>query len=353
MKCTNCGQEVKDGLNFCTACGKPLPLYEGEPKKPRRLLWLLIPILLVAIIIVVMLIALSDKTPVSSEKASDFSEVILKGAWYEYSIQDAFANEWVFFADGTCTSEMRGNDGLRKYDTVYATYSVEDDKVFIYQNGKEYEWEYDFDEDCCWLYFGTDYGSYKLKIFHYAQKITQEKLDEKMGNAPEYVIKLDGENDKRASDEFYSVTNPVDLVVKWDNYVNAGFCCDYVKASSEIYEHLTEYQMEWAFDVYECICCHTIEEAKRHIEYYMDASLIDNIDERKFLEYDGKLYVVAGALGYVSHNYSDVSWYQDADERIYLKATLLNSGGESVGTDRFVIELDYDSYKLIAVESNY
>lgn len=189
MQCGNCGKEVREDLNFCTFCGKRITSSKENSKQRSKFPKPLIPVLTGAIIVII-IITLIAKMPASSKNSFDLSKNILNGVWYEYSFQDASAYEWIFYDDGTCTREMRGEGGERKYDVEYATYYVKDNKAFIYKDARETEWEYDFEEDCCWLYFGDEYGSYKFKITHYGQKITQEALDKTFYEVSEYIISL-------------------------------------------------------------------------------------------------------------------------------------------------------------------
>lgn len=46
MKCTNCGQEVREGLKFCTACGNKIETTKNDNKKAlSKYLKIFIPIL--------------------------------------------------------------------------------------------------------------------------------------------------------------------------------------------------------------------------------------------------------------------------------------------------------------------
>ena len=49
---------------------------------------------------------------------------ITDGYFYDYSLQDVFADEWRFYADGTCTVKMRPQEGLREYEPEYCTYTM-------------------------------------------------------------------------------------------------------------------------------------------------------------------------------------------------------------------------------------
>lgn len=189
MKCTNCGKEIRADLNFCTFCGKQIMLPKENLKKQSKFLKLIIPLLII-VIIVITIIILSLDTPTLRKKSTDLNEIILSGVWYEYSFQDAFADEWFFYDDGTCTYEMRGEGGERKYNAEYATYSVIDNKVIIYKDGNETEWEYDSNEDCCWLYFNDEYGSYKFKISHYSETLTQDVLDKTFYKVTDYIVSV-------------------------------------------------------------------------------------------------------------------------------------------------------------------
>lgn len=349
MKCTNCGQELREGLKFCTACGNKIETTQNNSKKTlSKYLKIIIPILafIAAIIIIILLM---DKSP-------DLNKNILSGVWYEYSPQDVFANEWIFYDDGTCTSEIRGEGGSNKSDTEYATYSINNNIVVIYKDGAEFEWRYDSNEDCCWLCFSDEYGNYKFKIIHYDEKLTQEELDKTFYRVSEYIVRVDNNEDTNEDTTtnvgFSKVTNPSDLVKIWDNYANMGFCCSSVDAPADIYDHLTEYQKEWVLNVYESTCCHTIDQAKMHIEHYIDSSLIQDFDERNFLEYNGKLYIVTGAKGYVGHNYEMSTWYEKSDGNIGIYSDRLTSGGEIDGEDEFIVKTVDESYKIIDVKDN-
>ncbi len=350
MKCNKCGKNIRENLKFCTACGNEITKLKSDKKKTVfKHLKLLIPIaVLVAIIIIILIVLFGKKT--------DSNKGILAGVWYEYSPQDVFAYEWIFYDDGTCTRETRGEGGSNKSDTEYAIYSIDKNEVTIYEDGAESKWEYDPKEDCCWLYFVDEYGNYKFKITHYDDKLTQEELDKTFCKVSEYVVRVenneDEDEDTTQNAGFSNVTNPIDLVKIWDNYSNMGFCCNSVDAPADIYEHLTEYQKQWVLNVYESTCCHTIDQAKIHIEHYIDSSLIQDFDERNFLEYNGKLYIVTGAKGYVGHNYEMSTWYKKSDGNIGIYSDRLTSGGELDGEDEFTVEIIDERYKIIDIKDN-
>lgn len=184
MKCTNCGQEIREGLKFCTACGNKIETTKNNNKKALfKYLKIFIPILIFIIILIIIITFLIDKS-------SNLNKNVLNGIWYEYSPQDVFVYEWIFYDDGTCTSEMRIKGGSNKSNAEYATYVVNNNKLIIYKDGSEFEWEYDLNEDCCWLYFGDEYGNYKFKITHYADKLTQEELDRTFSEVSEYIVSV-------------------------------------------------------------------------------------------------------------------------------------------------------------------
>lgn len=178
MRCDRCGYEVGDGARFCRVCGNEIK----RPRKEKKRGFLVLKIFLVLIVAVLIVVGLLFWKKISS----DPNEFILAGKWYEYGWQDVFVDEWTFYDDGTCTSEMRCLPGDEtKFEKEYALYTVSGNTVTIYRDGRETTWEYDAEEDCFWFYSsysspdGEDLRYFKLKIVHYdrdGQKAFKEEL---------------------------------------------------------------------------------------------------------------------------------------------------------------------------------
>lgn len=109
---------------------------------------------------------------------------ITDGYFYEYSLQDVFADEWRFFADGTCTVKMRPQSGLREYQPEYCTYTMNGNTVLINRGGSTVKWEFSPEEKCCYCYFRGGYSPddnsilYRVTVFHSDSSLAQSEIDE-------------------------------------------------------------------------------------------------------------------------------------------------------------------------------
>ena len=146
------------------------------------------------------------------------------------------------------------------------------------------------------------------------------------------------------------VEDPIVSVHKYDDMINMGVCCEMKNAPVEIQDHLTYYQKSIFFDLQEITCCNTIEEVKRHVDRYVDSALQSGFDENLLLEYEGRLYIVLGAKGYISHDYKNYQVIDDGDGRIVVKVTEYDSGDNPNGSDEFIMEKADENYRVIEVK---
>ena len=107
---------------------------------------------------------------------------ITDGYFYDYSLQDVFADEWRFYADGTCTVKMRPQEGLREYEPEYCTYTMSGNTILINRDGKTVKWEFSPADKCCYCYF-SGYSpadaaeSYRVIVFHSDNSLSQSEID--------------------------------------------------------------------------------------------------------------------------------------------------------------------------------
>ncbi len=145
------------------------------------------------------------------------SQLLLSGACYEYGYQDFYANEWVFYSDGTCTRQTRFPEEEANREISSQVYSVEDNTVtiyeeYIYPDGEievwETVWEYDRGADCFWRYFDENGTKYKIKIFHHQEKLTRAELDDSfeqnVGNYLFEIGKVEGYNEGYSGESDYN-----------------------------------------------------------------------------------------------------------------------------------------------------
>lgn len=120
--------------------------------------------------------------PSSAPAAVSEQLKITDGYFYDYSLQDVFADEWRFYADGTCTVKMRPQEGLREYEPEYCTYTMSGNTVLINRDGKTVKWEFSPADKCCYCYF-SGYSpadaaeSYRVTVFHSDNSLSQSEID--------------------------------------------------------------------------------------------------------------------------------------------------------------------------------
>lgn len=112
MYCNNCGKELTGDFAFCPFCSAPTgaaPVQYApqanipQPKKKKKLLFILIPILVIVALVAVLAIVLSDKyVPIVKEGyLEDYSD--------EITVGDAFEG---FFANGVWTEFKTEKDDI-------------------------------------------------------------------------------------------------------------------------------------------------------------------------------------------------------------------------------------------------
>jgi len=175
-----------------------------------------------------------------------------------------------------------------------------------------------------------------------SQQSTQSTISNSMDN--DYVTQ---------NKKFMNISNPRDLVEIYDNYTNMGFCCNYVDVNvSSVYNILTENQKQWVNGVVKSTCCHTIADAKAHIKHYIDSSLLGKIYEDCFLEYNGELYMVLGAKGYVSHDYKNMDIQELSNGEIIILADSYGSGDNFTGVEEFTIKKINNTFAVFNVRES-
>ncbi len=156
--------------------------------------------------------------------------------------------------------------------------------------------------------------------------------------------------DDSSSEKFEKIENPEDLIEIYDQYTNMNFCCEYKKADVEDIIHaLSEEQSGWVSTVVKSKCCKTKNRAIEHIKHYIDESMLENLYEDCFLEYDGELYVLLGAVGYISHDYDNMRVREGSKKQIFIKTDFFNSGGECLGSDEFAAKKINGTYRIVGV----
>mgnify|MGYP002516360451 CR=1 FL=1 len=243
MKCEKCGFKNDKGKNFCTNCGAVLKKKTVLSKK--QLIIICASGLAVFAVICTAVFFLNkkeikaedtSKQPAAlesssqekqTEKPSEESETqeiksesevsefspeapssvsetvpeqlkITDGYFYDYSPQDLFADEWRFFADGTCSVKMRPQTGMREYETEYYTYSMNGNTVLIYEGRSTLTWEFRPADKCCYYYYSWDTPDgnsqrYRVTIFHSDNILSQSEIDngiEEYSGKRTHIIKV-------------------------------------------------------------------------------------------------------------------------------------------------------------------
>lgn len=228
MKCGNCGFENSKDKKFCTECGARLET-EGLTLRQKIVMSVSLAVALMLVLGLIFTVVFVSKngrskgedfavlesvSEPSSEVSSSSQDIssaedvtssediqsqvlssdtapepqkfsLTDGYFYEYSLQDTFADEWRFYSDGTCTAEMRSENGVGTHTSAEYTYSVNGNIVSINKEGQTVDWGFSPLEQCCYYYFyGSDGSSlddasvkYRVTIFHSDNKLTQAEID--------------------------------------------------------------------------------------------------------------------------------------------------------------------------------
>ncbi len=148
----------------------------------------------------------------------------------------------------------------------------------------------------------------------------------------------------------YSASDFYDIIDRWDTYDYLGCCCLYSTAPDWIFDYLTDEQKDIAANVYRIDCCSTVEQARKHVYDYIDSSVVSQnprFDESMYLEQDGCLYTVIGAVGKTSHDKSSIVATDNGDGTITMTATMLNSGDVPCGTSTFKLDEIGGDYVIV------
>ena len=192
------------------------------------------------------------------------------------------------------------------------------------------------------------------------------------GDSNKEVIKFDDSSDLSTSDDTssttvssvesdanetkdieYSLDHLSKAVKVWQNFSNYGIGCElaFAYGDNSAWQHLSVDQQAWASDVQSSVCCNSKTEAESHIEKYVSVGLYKALDDGILLEYDGGLYCVIGAKGFIEFDtelkVSDV--VRTAYDKLSVTTEMYASGGDLYCLEKFDFEYIDGAYKITAV----
>lgn len=162
-----------------------------------------------------------------------------------------------------------------------------------------------------------------------------------------------GGNADETADIEYSLEHLSKAVKVWQNYSNYGIGCElaFAYGDNSAWEHLSVDQQAWASDVQSSVCCNSKTEAEKHIGQYVSVGLYKSLDDGVLFEYDGGLYCVLGAKGFIEFDtelkVSDV--VRTAYDKLSVTTEMFASGGELYCLEKFDFEYIDGAYKITAV----
>ena len=160
-------------------------------------------------------------------------------------------------------------------------------------------------------------------------------------------------NTNETDDIEYSLEQLSKAVKVWQNFSNYGLGCElaFAYGDNSAWEHLSADQQAWASDVQNSVCCNSKNEAEKHIEKYVSVGLYNALDDGILLDYDGYLYCVIGAKGFIEFDtelkVSDV--VRTAYNKLTVTTEMYASGGELYCLEKFDFEYIDGAYKIIDV----
>lgn len=377
MKCKNCGFVNGADKKFCTDCGAELKKKKLNINRKTIIIaaGVLAFLAIAGAVFTVVYLNKNKKSgsanTVKSNSVSKTDEIkITDGYFYEYSLQDAFADEWRFYPNGSCTAKMRSESGGTGNKAVTYTYSVDGNTVSINKDGGAVTWEFAPADKCCYYYFYDSDGSgpnsasvmYRLTIFYSENKLTQSEIIsgiKKYTCDRNHIIKVPQQQEAAETDSDSNQNSnnneptepPITAIKKWDDYINTGLCCDLGRDAIELENQLTEYQLSVYSTIRLIKCCKTIEQLKQHIDKYIDSSLQKRLDEKMFLENSGSLYIVTGAKGYIEHDYENFEQTFNSDGTVTVRTQSLASDNPC-GMDEFTLKQNGNNYIVTVAKTD-
>ncbi len=377
MKCKNCGFVNGADKKFCTDCGAELKRKELNINRKTIIIAAGVLAFLViagAIFTVVYLSKNKKSTGANTVKLNSVSKTdeikITDGYFYEYSLQDTFADEWRFYPNGSCTAKMRSESGGTGNKAVTYTYSIDKNVVSINKDGQIIIWEFAPADKCCYYYFYDSDGSgpdsasvrYRLTVFYSENKVSQAEIIDgikKYTYDRNHIIKVSQQEEatepdsgsNQNGDDNEPTESPITAIKKMDDYINTGLCCELGRDAYELENCLTEYQLSVYSTIRLIKCCKTIEQVKQHIDKYIDSSLQQQLDEKMFLEDSGFLYIVLGAKGYIEHDYENFEQTFNSDGTVTVRTQSLMCDNPC-GMDEFTLKPNGNNYKIVSAATN-
>lgn len=161
----------------------------------------------------------------------------------------------------------------------------------------------------CLLMAAAGCASVKVdrKINRKEDKTASEK-DEKEQDEEENITEDEGDKDIHLEQEIpqLDMETAEGLIARFNVYANFGVCSNFGDAvDRELTDEIllsAGYNRQYleVYSVQEVSCCSSLEECNTHIREYLSDSIVDTICnwECNPVEYEGKLYSVAAAMGY-------------------------------------------------------
>ncbi len=386
MKCSNCGKEINDKSKFCGFCGttveevSPAPISEqntsnltdqnptiafspvsdlaentsstppantpDKKKEKQKLLIILVSVLagiLLILSIVLLVINLSgdrsDDTSSSITAIEDMDQKLFK-VWYltagdnEHKIEISTEGYVIIYSGTVSVQEpftpiSKTKLGITAKDGTNYTFELLGNTLVREKN----------DKPDGYVYGPMDSNENASSDVSSQSESRPANTNNTVSESPQNIV--------------YSEPDLAEAISAYENFTNYSVSCGLGAdaTNSEVYDLLSDDQKSVLGGIYEADCCKTKSQAKSHLEKYLDPKVYGSFNSSSLIEHNGNLYIVTGAVGFVSYNATPGQFVitRTGEGKVSVTTKQYASGGEPYCNTRFDFEYKDGRYKIVKV----